>query len=195
MHRGRRGRLADDLDQPRRHDDCADDPARDDHHDDDDPADDDHDDHDHDHDYDHDHDHTTTTTVPPTTTTTVPGNGVTVSASAVTSGRVLSDALTIDNSAELTSLAVTITVDASRGERYSSMTSSYPRGTVSTRHTGSATISYTFSLASRRTVPAGSRGVLTAEFTLRSGSHPASGDSWSVTSTAGGVTVTDSGTF
>ena len=140
----------------------------------------------------------TTTTVAPTTTTTtttIPGNGVTVRASAVTSGRVLSDALTIDNSSDVTSLTVTITVDATRGERYWSASSTYPRGSISATHSGSSTITYRFTLASRRTISAGSHGVLTAAFTLRAGAHPAAGDAWTVTSTAGGVTATVSGSF
>jgi prepilin-type N-terminal cleavage/methylation domain-containing protein len=140
---------------------------------------------------------TTTTTVPPTTTTTTTAvtNGVTVSASA-TSGTTDQEVLTFADSSSISALSITISVTTT-GLTAKSQGDSFPSGTVSqSSKTSGAVTTYTTTLKSNKTIPAGySNGTVYAQFKDPGNVHQSSGDTWSVTSTSNGIVSVLTGTF
>lgn len=137
---------------------------------------------------------TTSTTVAPTTTTSTPSNGVTATTSRSGSSMTYygTETVAISNATNA-QVSLTITVQNTGG--FSSSQSSFDTfgGFSDSWHVGpSNTIVYTFS----GTVSAyASSGDLVAQLYLGSTPHPTSGDTWSLTTTKGGITNTQSGTF
>lgn len=102
----------------------------------------------------------------------------------------------IDNSAPLSALSITITVQRNPaglavGGQYNNL-----GGTIAQASSSTATqLTYTFTLAAGQTLAAGTGRTFAAQIRGTGSAHPASGDTWSVTYTSAGTTTTSSGTF
>jgi general secretion pathway protein G len=143
---------------------------------------------------------TTTTTAPPPTTTTAAAarsNGVTgVPTSANYSYYGGQEVLTVHNPSAITAMTITIKVAQTTGVTYNSDFNSFPGDAGSNGHsTGGGKITYTYVLSAGHSIPANDSGALGAQFGGTGSPRTTSGDTWTVTSTSGGVTSTISGTF
>ena len=145
------------------------------------------------------HPTTTTTTVShPTTGTVYLANGMSVSWSTIVlgsgGGR---ETLSFTNANPITALSVNIRVAVTPGVSYNSMYATYPGSDIVLDNSSSgSTIVYTYALSGRRTIRASwPNGGTTAQYKGRRTYHPLSGDTWSVTSTSGGITSSASGFF
>jgi prepilin-type N-terminal cleavage/methylation domain-containing protein len=141
---------------------------------------------------------TTTTSPPPTTTTTAPpSNGVTATPSSSNysyyGGQ---ERLDFTNSSSITAMSITIDVAQTTGVTYNSQFNSFPGGALTQGDTTSGgVIAYTFVLGSRQTIPANYSGEVGAQWGGTGSVRVTTGDTWTVTSTSGGITSTLSGTF
>jgi prepilin-type N-terminal cleavage/methylation domain-containing protein len=141
---------------------------------------------------------TTTTTTPPTTTTTSLSNGVTAStASANYNYYGGQELLNFTNSSSITAMSITIDVAQTTGVTYNSEFNSFPGGALTQGNTTSGgVIAYTYVLGSGQTIPAHySNGQVGAQWGGSGSVRVMSGDTWTVTSTSGGVTSVLTGTF
>ena len=145
---------------------------------------------------------TPTTTTTTTTTTTIPSNGVTVTASDPDSSDYFGqDLLTFTNTLPITRLSVTVTVSATPGVTLNGQTTSFPGGYITETNSTSlnGVITYTFTLNnSSGNDPIWASypdGILYAQFNGSGNLHEFQDDTWSVTSTSGGITSMQSGTF
>jgi hypothetical protein len=104
--------------------------------------------------------------------------------------------LTITNVSSITAMTIKIYVLQTTGVAYSSESSGYAGGVLTQSSTTSGgVITYTSVLTGGQTIAAGSSGVVYAQFSGTGSVRSTSGDTWTVTSTSGGVTSTLSGTF
>ncbi|HVA07280.1 MAG TPA: type II secretion system protein [Acidimicrobiales bacterium] len=144
---------------------------------------------------------TSTTSPPPTTTTTTiaanPSNGVTVTpTSSSDSSDGGQETLTVANSSSITDLTVTINVVKTKGVTHDSQANSFPSGVLKqSSKTSNGVIVYTSTLKSGQIIPQSFDGTVSAVFDGKGTVHEMSGDTWSVTSTSGGVVSTLTGTF
>ncbi len=143
---------------------------------------------------------TTTTTGTPatTTTTTPPSNGVTATTSSSNynyyGGQEL---LNFTNSSRITAMTITIDVAQTTGVTYNSQFNSFPGGALTQANaTSGGVIAYTYVLSSGQTIAAQyPNGQVGAQWSGTGSVRVTSGDTWTVTSTSGGVTSTIAGTF
>ncbi len=139
---------------------------------------------------------TPTPTPPATPTPSSGGNGVTAT------GKVSSNSpwfgeedVTVGNTANITALTVMITVAQTTGVSYNGMYNTIG-GQIAMTHTTTGTnIMYTFTLSSGQTLSPGSSWLFAAQFGGTGSTHSTSGDSWTVTATSNGSTVTINGHF
>jgi type II secretion system protein G len=137
-----------------------------------------------------------TTSSSTTTTTTAPvSNGVTVTpnVSPGTSAWWGENQLTITNAAPMTALSVTVDVARTTGVNYAGQYTTFWGGTVNNGHSVSAS-SVTYTFVANTSIVGGS-WLLGSQYSGTGTPRVTSGDTWSVTSTSGGVTSTVSGTF
>ncbi len=148
----------------------------------------------------------TPTTVPPATATATatvappPGGGATVKASgsATTgSGPYWSEEdVTLSNSALLTALRLTVTVQKTTGISYSGQYNTFASGVVTMSYSDNGSqIVYVYTLAPGQTIPVGSGWLVGAQFGGTGAPHAYSGDTYAVTATSGGVATTTTGHF
>ena len=101
----------------------------------------------------------------------------------------------ITNTVSLTALSVTIVVQRTTGVfasgQYNTVGGQIQQGNTST----ASTITYQFSLAPGQTLGTGTNRIFAAQMGGNGTLHPTIGDTWTVTYTSGGQTVTQSGTF
>jgi endo-1,4-beta-xylanase len=101
----------------------------------------------------------------------------------------------ITNTASLTALSVTIVVQRTTGVsasgQYNTVGGQIQQGNSST----ASAITYQFALAPGQTLGTGTDRTFAAQMGGTGTVHPTSGDTWTVTYTSGGQTVTQSGTF
>ena len=137
-----------------------------------------------------------TTTNGATTTTRAPSNDVTVAASTAGDEKNYGEAiLTLTNAVPITDLTVTIAVAVTPGWTYASQYTTFWSGVVSNTHaTAGGFIAYTFTSNAGQQIVAGT-WKLDGQSNGTGTVHGRSGDTWTVTSTAAGVTTTLSGTF
>lgn len=101
----------------------------------------------------------------------------------------------LGNTSEITAMTVTIVVDRTPGQSYAGMWTNLSNSDVKfSRETTGTSIIYTFDLKSNKTIPPGTR-MLVAQTSGNGTLHPTAGDTWSVVTTANGVTNTIAGTF
>jgi general secretion pathway protein G len=141
---------------------------------------------------------TSSTTASTTTTTTGPvNNGVTVTPSvgAGTNPWYGDNELVVTNSAPMTALSITIKISKTPGVTYNSQFTTFWGGITTSGHaTTATTVDYTFTLNPGQTIVPGSWTVA-AQFNGTGTPRVTTGDTWTVTSTSGGVTSTRNGTF
>jgi len=105
--------------------------------------------------------------------------------------------LSLNNTASITAMTITIKVARTRGVTFNGQANSFPGGTLvqSSGVVGGAIV-YSFVLGTGSSIPANYlNGVAYAQYSGTGSPHPSSGDTWTVTSTAGGTTSTLTGTF
>ncbi len=141
---------------------------------------------------------TTTTVAPTTTTTTSASNGVTASPTSSNSGGYSGqDIVNLTNSSSLTALTVTINVAVTSGLSYNSQFNSLPGGVgTQTNSSGGGYVTSTYTLNSGQTIPAHySNGEVAIQWQASGATRVSTGDTWTVTSTSGGIVSTLHGTF
>jgi hypothetical protein len=137
---------------------------------------------------------------PTTTTTAAPpqSNGVTVTPSSDNYNNYgAQERLAIANTSSITAMSITINVALTAGVTFNSQANSFPGGYLNqTSTTSGGTLIYSYVLGAGQVIPAGySNGVVYAQFGGTGSPHTMSGDTWSVTSTSGGIASNLSGTF
>ncbi len=141
---------------------------------------------------------TPTSTTTTTTTTTPPSNGVNASGKYTRSGKNGTEVVTVSNPNAITALTITIEVNPNSGETitYKSEKFSFTKKDFSdSESTSGGDVTYTYTLDTNDTIAANGRGTTTAVFTSNLTTHASSGDTWSVSSVASGVSETIAGTF
>ena len=130
-----------------------------------------------------------------TTTTVPPSNGVLISAVGNASGNVYfgQDNLYFSNASSTTAITITVSVDASSGINYNGAYYTFGSFTLAPVSTSGGKITYTYT---GDVSPYNSSGQVSFQYNIPSGDgHDTSLDTWSVTSTHGGITATQSGHF
>jgi hypothetical protein len=140
---------------------------------------------------------TTTTTVPPTTTTTTTASNSVTATPTVPSINPNSgtEQLSFNNPASITSLSITIRVVQSTGVTFHGQWDSFPGDLTDSVTTSNGVIVYTYVLNSGQTVPANNNSAVDAQWAGTGTVHSTTTDTYSVTSTSGGVTSTVTGHF
>lgn len=101
--------------------------------------------------------------------------------------------LRIANTSPLTALSVTIVVQRTPGVSYSGQYNT--AGLAQTNSSTATAITYRYTLAAGQTLGASTSRTFAAQMSGTGTAHPTSGDTYTITYTAGGVTRTQSGTF
>ncbi len=130
----------------------------------------------------------------PTPTPSSGGNGVTATGSVASNSPYYGEEdLKFNNTSSITALTATITIQKTAGISFNGMYTTF--GGVTTTHTDNgSTITYTFTLNSGQSLSPGSY-LNAAQFNGNGTAHSTSGDTWSITTTSGGKTSTQSGHF
>jgi hypothetical protein len=94
-------------------------------------------------------------------------------------------------------LTIKINVAQTAGITFNSQSNGFPGGTVvQSSTTSGGIITYSFVLTAGQTITAGYQsGTVYAQYGGNGGAHSMAGDTWSVTSTSGGITSSLTGTF
>jgi len=125
------------------------------------------------------------------------GGGATISgAVASNSPWFIEEQVRLANPAPITAMTITITV--ARNPAGLSVSGQYNTlGSMVTQSSNAAAsqLTYTWTLATGQTIPAGTGRVFAAQVGGTGATHPTTGDTWSVTYTSGGSTTTTSGAF
>jgi endoglucanase len=103
--------------------------------------------------------------------------------------------LRLSNTATITALTVTVTVQRTTGISYSGMYNTVGGQIAQANSSTSSAITYTFTLASGQTLPAATGRLFAMQMSGTGTSHPSAGDLYTVTYTAGGASTTISGHF
>jgi hypothetical protein len=103
--------------------------------------------------------------------------------------------LQLANTATLTALAVTVTVQRTPGVSYSGQYNTVGGQVTQANSSTTAAITYTFTLNTGQTLGASSSRTFAVQTSGNGTLHPTSGDTWTVNYTAGGQAFTTSGTF
>ncbi|HET9313992.1 MAG TPA: endo-1,4-beta-xylanase [Vicinamibacteria bacterium] len=138
---------------------------------------------------------TRTTTV--ALTVAAPSSGNVTVTRAVTSNSpwFTEEQVRITNTVSLTALSVTIVVQRTTGVSASGQYNTVGGQIQQSSSSTASAITYQFALASGQTLGTGTNRTFAAQMGGTGTLHPTSGDTWSVTYTSGGQTVTQSGTF
>jgi prepilin-type N-terminal cleavage/methylation domain-containing protein len=136
---------------------------------------------------------TSSTTAAPTTTTTAPGNGVTVTASVPSNASPYQEELSLANLNAMPSqsLSITITVAQTGGLAGTGCSDTF-QGNAVQDNCPAPSLTYNY-LQGNGAIGAGKGGNVYASFS--GPAHATSGDTWTVTSTSGGITSTLTGHF
>src|SRR5262245_5971520 len=134
---------------------------------------------------------TPTATPTPTPSPTATGGGLTATAVvAQTSPWFNEEDVRVNNTATLTALTLTIVVQRTTGVSFNGMYNTVGGQIQQSNVSTSATITYTFTLASGQTVTAGTGRLFAAQTGGSGTAHPTAGDTFTVTATSGGTTTT-----
>jgi hypothetical protein len=139
----------------------------------------------------------TQTPRPPTPTPTPAsgGNGVTATGVVASSSPYFTEEdVKLSNPAAITALTATITVQKTTGVAYNGQYVTFGGVTMTHTDTGS-TIVYTATLNSGQTILPSTNLLVAAQFSGNGTAHSTTGDTWSLTTTSGGATSTQSGHF
>ncbi|HET7809630.1 MAG TPA: glycoside hydrolase family 9 protein [Steroidobacteraceae bacterium] len=103
--------------------------------------------------------------------------------------------LRLSNTATITALTITVTVQRTTGISYSGMYNTVGGQIAQANSSTSSAITYTFTLAAGQTLPAATGRLFAMQMGGTGTSHPTTGDLYTVTYTAGGASTTLSGHF
>ena len=105
--------------------------------------------------------------------------------------------LSVTTSKAITAMTITIKVAQTPGVTVNGQANSFPGGNLTQNSaTGGGAIVFSWVLAAGMSIPANyPNGVVYAQYSGTGSPHPSSGDTWTITSTAGGTTSTLTGTF
>lgn len=139
-------------------------------------------------------------TIPMATATTPAANGGSSAASgSVTAGSGSywsEEDVKLTNSASLTALRIVVTVQKTSGSAYAGQYNTVSSTALAMSYSDSGSqIVYTYTLTTGQTVPAGSGWLFGAQFSGTGVAHAYSGDTYTMTATAGSVTSTTTGHF
>lgn len=101
----------------------------------------------------------------------------------------------VANTANITALSVTINVQRTAGVNHSGQYNTVGGQVQQSNTSTTSTITYTYTLASGQTLGPATNRAFAAQFSGNGTAHPTSGDTYTVTYTAGGAQGTLSGTF
>jgi uncharacterized membrane protein len=104
-------------------------------------------------------------------------------------------ALRLNNTANLTALSVTITIQRTTGVGFNGQYNTVGGQILQTNTVAATTITYQFTLAAGQTLGAGTNRMFAAQMSGSGTIHPTAGDTWVVTYTTGGVAFTQTGHF
>jgi phosphoheptose isomerase len=122
--------------------------------------------------------------------------GVTVTPLVTASGPWFNEvAIRLNNTASLTALSVTITVQRTTGIGFGGQYNTIGGQILQSNTVAAATITYQYSLAPGQTLGAGANRLFAAQFSGSGTIHPTTGDTYTVTYTTGGVSFTQTGHF
>jgi endoglucanase len=139
----------------------------------------------------------TPTSIPstPTPTPISGSNGVTASGVVASNSPYFGEEdVKFSNTSSITALTITITVQKTTGVSYNGMYTTFG-GATTTHVDNGSTITYTYTLSAGQTISPSSNLLAAAQFGGTGTAHSTNGDLWSITTTAGGVTSTQSGHF
>ena len=138
----------------------------------------------------------TRTTVISLTVATGSGGGVTVTPVVTTSSPWFNEQqVRVSHTASLTALSVSIVVQRTTGISFNGQYNTVGSPIQQTSSSTTAAITYQFTLAAGQTLGPGTSRTFAAQTSATGTAHPTSGDTYTVTYTTGGQTVTQSGTF
>jgi hypothetical protein len=138
------------------------------------------------------------TTTISVTVTPATGNtgGVTVTPVVNATGQWFNDiAVRLANTAPLTALSVTITIQRTTGVSFSGQYNTIGGQILQSNSSTATAITYQYSLSSGQTVAAGTNRMFAAQAGGNGTVHPTAGDTFTVTYTSGGTTFTQTGHF
>jgi len=101
----------------------------------------------------------------------------------------------LDNTANLTALSVTITIQRTTGVGFNGQYNTVGGQILQSNTVAATTITYQFALAAGQTLGTGANRTFAAQMSGSGTTHPTAGDTWVVTYTTGGVTYTQTGHF
>jgi uncharacterized membrane protein len=104
-------------------------------------------------------------------------------------------AIRLNNTANLTALSVTITIQRTTGVGFNGQYNTVGGQILQTNTVAATTITYQFTLAAGQTLGAGTNRMFAAQMSGSGTIHPTAGDTWVVTYTTGGVAFTQTGHF
>ncbi len=139
----------------------------------------------------------TATPQPPTPTPTpaTGGNGVSATGVVASSSPYYSEEdVKLSNTAAITAMTATITVQKTTGVSYNGQYVTFGGVTMTHTDTGSALV-YTATLNAGQTISPSTNLLVAAQFGGNGTPHATTGDTWSLTTTSGGVSNTQSGHF
>jgi len=105
------------------------------------------------------------------------------------------EAIRLDNTANLTALSVTITVQRTTGIGFGGQYNTVGGQILQSNTVAATTITYQYALASGQTMGPSANRAFAAQMSGAGTVHPTAGDTWVVTYTTGGVTYTQTGHF
>jgi hypothetical protein len=125
------------------------------------------------------------------------GNGgVTVTPAVTTSSPWYNEQVVrLSNTANLTALSITITIQRTTGIGFNGMFNTVGGQILQSNTVTAPTITYQFTLASGQSLGPGTNRTFAAQTNGTGTLHPTGGDTWVVTYTTGGVTYTQTGNF
>jgi endoglucanase len=105
------------------------------------------------------------------------------------------EAVRVSNTGAVTSLSVTIVIQRTGGVGFSGMYNTIGGQILQSNSSTGTTITYQFNLAAGQTLNPGTNWLFSAQMSGTGMAHPASGDTYTVTYTTGGVSYTQTGQF
>src|SRR5262245_8060661 len=105
------------------------------------------------------------------------------------------EAVRLDNTAVLSALSVTVVIQRTTGVSFSGQYNTVGGQIQQANSSTAAAVTYTWTLAAGQTLGTGTGRLFAAQTSGTGTAHPTAGDTWTVTYTSGGQTVTQSGTF
>jgi acetylxylan esterase len=139
---------------------------------------------------------TPSSTPTPTPTPTPTGSAVTATPVVSSNSPFFNDEeVKLANSSPLTSLTVTIVIQRTTGVSFSSQFNTVGGQVLQANSSTSSAITYTFTLAAGQTLGRGTAWTFAAQASGGGTTHPTGGDTFTVTSSTGGASTTQSGHF